>query len=63
MYNINVNFEVKDLIKRFLVNERKCIINIKNVESSYCINFTTSKNEINKTFNKFHYNNVNKYDV
>ena len=63
MSNVNVDLEVEDSIKCFSVNERKSIINIKNVKSSHCINFAIfKKNEIDETFSEFRYNNVNKYN-
>ena len=43
MNNVNVNFEVENSIKRFSINEKKSIINIKNVKNNYCINFAIFK--------------------
>ena len=61
--DINVDFEVEDSTERFSISERKNITNIKSVESSHCINFAIFKeNEINETFNKFRYDNVNKHN-
>ena len=60
MNNVNVDFEIEDSTKRFLISERKSIINIESVENSYRINF--EKNDINETFNKFRYDNVDKHD-
>ena len=63
MNNVNVSFEIENSIKNFLVNERKNIINIRNVENNYRINFMSfKKNEIYKTFNGFCYNNINKHN-
>ena len=63
MSNVNVDFEVEDSTECFSVNERESIINIKDVKSSYRINFAIlKKNEINETFSEFRDDNVNKYD-
>ena len=50
MNNTNVDLEVEDLIKRFLVSERKSIINLKGVESSHRINFATLKKRNKRSF-------------
>ena len=39
MSNVNVDFKVENLIKRFSIDKRKSIINIKSIESNYRINF------------------------
>ena len=59
---MNVNSEIENSIKDFSVNKIKDIINIKNVKNNYRINFVFFKeNEINKTFDEFHYDNINKH--
>ena len=63
MNNVNVDLEVENLIECFSVSERRSIINVKNIESNYRINFAIFKrNEINKVFSEFRYDNVNKHD-
>ena len=63
MNNVNVDFKVEDSIKRFLINKRRNIINIKNVENNHRIDFAIFKKiKINEIFNKFYYDNVNKHD-
>ena len=63
MNNVNVSFEIKNSAEDFLINERKNIVNIRNVEDNYCINFVFfKKNEINKTFDEFYYNDIDKHN-
>ena len=63
MNNVNVNFEIENSIINFLINKRENIINIQSVEDNHRINFVfTEKNEINKIFNEFYYNNINRYN-
>ena len=59
---MNVIFEVENLTESFSINERKNIVNIKCVEDNHRINFMFIKeNEINKTFDEFHYNDIYKH--
>ena len=60
--NVNINLEVENSVENFSINERKNIVNIRNVEGSHRINFMFFKeNKIIKTFDKFCYNDINKH--
>ena len=60
---MNVNFKVENSIENFSINEKKDIVNIRDVEDNHRINFMFfKKNEINKTFNEFRYNNIDKHN-
>ena len=62
MNNVNVNSEIENSAENFSINERKDIINIRSVEDNYRINFMFfKKNEINKTFNEFYYDDIDKH--
>ena len=63
MNNVNVNFEVENSTEDFPVNKRKSIINIRSVEDSHRINFVFfRKNKINKTFDEFRYDDIDKHN-